>query len=105
MKKLIKAVLIGAGAGVIDVAPMAAQKMNVYACLSAFVFWLAMGIVISYVVMPVRNWLKGLIVAELSMLPIGVLIFQSEPGSVVIVVVMTALLGSLTGYLTGRYAA
>ena len=105
MRKILIAVSIGSGAGVIDVAPMLIQRLDVYACISAFVFWVVMGIVISYISMPVKGWLKGLIIAELCMMPIGVLIFQSDPEALPIVIGMTALLGSLTGYLSTKYLA
>ena len=104
MKKLWISLSIGFAAGIIDVSPMVAQKLNIYACLSAFVFWLVMGIVISYAVMPLKGWLKGLVIAEISSLPIVIIVFASEPASVLIILTMSAILGSLIGHFTAKYA-
>ena len=58
MSKLSISLIIGIIAGIIDVTPMIIQKLDKYACLSAFVHWVILGIVISYIEMPVAPWLK-----------------------------------------------
>ena len=104
MKKPLISLLAGSVAGILDVAPMAAQKLNFYADLSAFVFWLVMGILISYTVMPLKGWLKGSVVAEISSLPVAIIVFSNDRKSVIIILAMSALLGAFVGYLTEKYA-
>ena len=70
MPKLIAALLIGIFAGIIDIIPMIIQKLNKYATISAFVHWVILGFIISYIELPVVPWLKGLIIGVISSIPV-----------------------------------
>ena len=102
MKRLLWSVGIGILAGVLDVIPMIAQGLPSSATVSAFVHWIALGVIISYVQMPFRSWVKGLVVAELATLSILALVASSDPVSVPIIFTTTAVLGSLVGWLTSK---
>lgn len=104
MKKFARVIAIGAVAGIIDIIPMIAQHLNRAAIISAFVFWLGQGIVISYARIAIRPWLKGFLIAELCALPVMVLVAAQEPFSVVPITVMTAVLGSAVGALSQKFA-
>ena len=104
MTKLSAAIIIGVIAGIIDVLPMIAQKLNWYANISAFVFWVIMSIIISYSSIGFRGWFKGLVIAELSVIPIEILVMQNELAAVIPILFMTALLGSLVGIFSEKYA-
>ncbi len=103
MKKLTYALLFGAVAGIIDVAPMIAQGLNAYANWSAFAHWLVMGILVAYIQWPLKGWLKGLLLAELTAIPILILVAEKDLLSIVPIVVMSALLGSILGWITERF--
>jgi len=60
-RKILCSIGIGAIAGIIDVVPMMIQGLDIYSDVSAFVFWLVMGFIISNVSLPIKNWLKGMI--------------------------------------------
>ncbi len=52
MKNLVISIGIGIIAGVIDVIPMIIQKLDKHAIVSAFIHWIVMGVIISYVQFP-----------------------------------------------------
>lgn len=97
MRKFKIALILGLSAGIIDVIPMIIQKINWYANTSAFVHWLVMGVVITYLDMPLKGWLKGLIIGEAACLPIAIIVLKTEPVSVIPITIMSAILGSAVG--------
>ena len=104
MKKLCLSLALGVVAGLIDIIPMLIQKLDRYSILSAFVHWVVVGLIITYVQFGVRGWLKGLILAELLALPIVILVLKNESNAVLPILVMSALLGSLLGFVSEKYA-
>lgn len=103
MKNILLAFALGAGAGVIDIIPMIIQKQDKYSTISAFIQWLVLGLVITFIKIPgVDGWLKGLITAVLLSLPIVTMILKTEPQSVLIILAMSALLGSLVGWFSTK---
>jgi len=103
MKNIILAFVLGAGAGIVDIIPMIIQKLDKYSTTSAFVQWLVLGFVITFIKIPgVDGWLKGLITAVLLSLPIVIIVTKDDPKSVLIILFMSALLGSLVGWLSTK---
>lgn len=98
MEKLFKALIIGFIAGIIDVIPMIIQKLDIYADISAFSQWIILGIIISYIEIGLKGILKGLLVAEISVIPILIIVSEKGLFSIVPIIVMTAILGSLAGF-------
>lgn len=104
MNRFFTSVCIGACAGIVDVMPMIAQKLPASANVSAFIHWVALGIIITYVRMPLSPWLSGVVVSVLSSLPIVVLVSGSAMQSVAPILIMATVLGSVVGMATARYA-
>ena len=104
MAKLLISLLIGIIAGIIDVIPMIIQKIDKYANISAFVHWVVLGIIISYIKIPFAPWLKGLVIAELSALPIMILVAKDGIKGIIPVLIMSAILGILVGITTSKFA-
>ena len=102
-KRILHTITIGAIAGIIDIIPMIIQGFGIYPDTSAFVFWIVAALVITHISLPVKDWLKGMIVAFILALPI--IILQSSNGMIVIlpIIISTIILGSLVGYATGKY--
>jgi hypothetical protein len=103
MTRLFKAIFLGTIAGILDVIPMAAQGLNWYANISAFIQWIIMGIVISHIEIGLKSWLKGLILAELCAIPIMILVSMDGFSAVIPIIVTTAILGSCVGYVSDKY--
>lgn len=104
MRKILISLFIGFVAGIIDVIPMILQKLDLYSCASAFVQWLVLGVIISHLEIGLKAWLKGLIIAEATAIPILILVAKSDVISVLPIMVMSAALGSLVGIFGEKYA-
>ncbi|NNF97854.1 MAG: hypothetical protein HKM93_00605 [Desulfobacteraceae bacterium] len=105
MPKLLISLCIGVIAGVIDVVPMIAQKLDKYSSWSAFVHWIVLAVIISYIQLPMPPWLKGLVVAEISAVPIIILVMKDDMKSIFPILIMSAVLGIAVGIATSRFAA
>ena len=105
MQKLFAATAIGALAGVIDVVPMLVQKIDKTSCLSAFVHWLVLGVVISYVSAPIPDWAKGAAIGLFSALSIAILVAQTDPKSIPPILITSLVLGGIVGIISGKFAA
>lgn len=102
MAKLLFTLLVGVIAGIIDIVPMILQKLDRYSIISAFVQWIIVAFVITYIQLGVTGWVKGLLIAVLLALPIIILVMKTDPQSAVPILVMSAILGSLVGFLSGK---
>lgn len=97
-------VTIGFVAGLIDVTPGLIQGVNLHITLTGFSFWVVMGPTIAFISLPMKDWLKGLVVASLLAIPGTILMSAIDPDTVIPMIVLTIALGSMVGFLTGRYA-
>ena len=103
MKNILIALIIGLSAAIIDVVPMIIQRIDKSACISAFLQWIVLGLLIPYVNWDMQPWLKGLIIAELAALPILVLVFAKDPKSIIPIIVFSAILGTAVGFAGGEF--
>jgi hypothetical protein len=103
MKKVMTALSLGIAAGIVDVLPMIIQGLNGYACLSAFVHWMVLGVLIPFVNWNIQPWAKGLIIAELTAVPVMIIVSENEPLSVVPMIILSAVLGALVGWAGNRF--
>ena len=78
MRNILTALSIGTVAGIIDVVPMIIQKLDKYSCISAFVHWIVLALIIPYVCWDIQPWLKGVIIAELTAIPIMILVYPQD---------------------------
>jgi hypothetical protein len=88
---------IGVVAGIIDVVPMIIQKLDRSACISAFVHWIALGLIIPFVGWGIQPWLKGLLVAELAALPVMIIVYPKDRKALIPMSVFSAILGAGVG--------
>jgi hypothetical protein len=99
MNKLIKALLLGMAAGILDVIPMIFQNLSWQTNLSAFLHWLGLSVIITYARLPISGWLSGLLIAMLTGIPIAVLVAESSTSAVIPILLSSAILGSLIGFM------
>ena len=88
--------LIGIGAGVVDVLPMVKMKVDKYSCISAFVYY----VIVPFVIFEVKWfgnlwWLRGGVVAILMALPVIILVSKEDKKSPVAMTIMSIVLGSI----------
>ncbi len=104
MRKMLVSLGLGFVAGVVDVTPMIIQGLDWYANTSAFFQWVVLGVIINYIDIGLRGWLKGFVVAEAAAVPIMILVAKTEPLSIIPIIIMSAILGSLVGFVGEKYA-
>ncbi len=102
MKRLLLSLGLGSAAGIVDVIPMIPMGCNRYALASAFTQWVVLGFVISYLRLGLPDWLKGFIISLASVTPIMIVVIEADPKAWIPITIMSALLGSGVGYLSGR---
>lgn len=101
-KQIITGLLLGLSAGIIDVIPMILQHLTWDANLSAFSMWIVIGFLMAIVQFPIKSLGKGLLISFCVLLPSLFIIGWKEPTSLVPIITMTAILGSLLGLLYQR---
>ena len=96
----LQTLLIGIIVGVIDVLPMIKMKVDKYACISAFVYYL----IVPFVIFGINWfgnlwWLRGGVVAILMAIPVIILVAKEDKKSPVAMTIMSIVLGSIIGVL------
>ena len=98
MDTLLLSVLIGIGAGIIDVIPMIIQKLDKRATISAFLQYFFVAIIIVNIDLPhIVWWLQGGLISVALALPVVVLVSAQDKKAVPIILTMAAVLGTLIG--------
>jgi hypothetical protein len=98
MKSLTISIAIGVAAGLIDIAPMVAQKMDKRATVSAFLQYFFVSIVIVHISIPgVVWWLQGSLVALALAIPIIVIVSGNDKKAIPIIASMSVVLGAGIG--------
>ena len=103
-KKLLVSLLIGVLAAIIDITPGVMRGIDITITFTGFTFWVLMGPTIAFVSLPMKDWLKGLVVASLLSIPGTILMSLVDPSTRLPMFLLALALGSLVGFLTGRYA-
>ena len=98
MHGIYAALVIGIVAGIVDVLPMVVQKMPWRANASAFMHWVALGLVIPYVHWGIAPWLKGMLIALLFAVPILLIVTETDKKALIPITVMSLLLGAGVGW-------
>ena len=101
-KKISIGLIIGTIAGVLDSTPMIVQHLTWDANLSAFSLWVVSGILISTIDWKMKPVLKGIIIPFIILIPTAILIAWKEPVSLIPIVIMALILGSLSGILIDK---
>ncbi len=102
-RKIVVGVLFGIIAGVIDVIPMIIQKISWEANLSAFMLWVISGFMIATSAIKINSILKGIIISFLLIIPVGIIIGSKDLTSLIPIVLMTFILGSLLGLSINKF--
>ena len=102
-RKIIYGLLFGAAAGVIDVLPMIIQKLTWDADLSAFFMWVVVGFLIATTELKLKGFLKGILLAFLVLIPVGILIGWHNPLALLPICIMTLLLGGVLGFSLDKF--
>jgi len=102
VEKLVKALLLGTAAGILDVIPMLLQGLSWQANLSAFLHWLALGVIITFAKFPFAGWLSGLIIGTLTGIPIAVLTTATDATAWLPILASSVILGTTLGFMSEK---
>ena len=103
MNNIITALIIGVIAGAIDISPMIKQKMPKFTIASVFAQWVFIGLIIPFISWNLDPWLKGLVVAELGMLPMMILVLEKYKSKLPTIILFTAVLGIAIGIASDKF--
>ena len=103
MNDILIALLIGIIAGIIDVIPMLIQKLDKTANISAFIHYLVLGLVIPFVDWEIQAWIKGLIIAELTSIPIMIIVFKEDKKAIIPIIIFSAIIGVGIGIAGAKF--
>lgn len=95
IRDILISILIGIAAGTIDIIPMIKQKLSKAACVSAFLQYLFVSIVIINIHLPFLWFIKGSVVSFALALPIAVLISENDRKASSIILLNSVILGLL----------
>ncbi len=102
MDKLIKSLLLGTAAGIIDVIPMVLQGLSWQANVSAMIHWIGLSVIITYARLPLSGWLSGIILGLLTGIPLAVLATETVATAWIPITISSILLGGLLGLMSER---
>ena len=102
MSKLLKYLILGVSLGIIDVIPMFVMKLTWDANISAFSMWVIISFILYYNNLELNQIIKSIIVSFLVLLPNAILIGWSNPINLFPVIIMTLLLSTIMGFITGK---
>lgn len=90
---ILIALVIGMVAGAIDILPMLKKGIPNFSMLFVFSQWVFIGLLIPFVNWDIAPWLKGLIIAELGMVPVMILTYGRNRRKIPLIIISSAFLG------------
>ncbi len=103
MNDILIAIIIGLVAGLIDVIPMLIQKIDKRDCISAFVHYFALGLIIPFVNWDLPPWIKGIIIALLTALPIMIIVYPKDKKAIIPMVLFSFIIGAGIGLVGAKF--
>jgi len=103
MNKFLIALTIGIIAGIIDVIPMIIKKMDKTANLSAFIHYLALGLIIPFVNWGITDWLKGIIISLLTSIPVLIIVMPKDKKAAIPIIAFSIILGAAIGFVGAKF--
>jgi hypothetical protein len=103
MNNFLIAVIIGLVAGLIDVIPMIIQKLDKTSCISAFVHYFILGLVIPYVNWDLDPWFKGMIISLMMALPVMVIVYPKDKKAIIPMIIFALILGAGIGITGAKF--
>ncbi len=103
MNQFLISAIIGLVAGLIDVIPMIIQKLDKSSNLSAFIHYLALGLIIPFVNWELTPWAKGSLIAFLTSIPFMVLVFPKDKKAIVPMTIFSLIIGAGIGIAGAKF--
>lgn len=97
MRKMVLGLLIGAVLGVVNVAPLLFQELDISVVISNYVIWLVAGFVLSIAQLKMKHVMQGVLIALIVSASSLVYIAASGVAALVWTLIWTVLSGGLMG--------
>lgn len=103
MTNFITAIIIGTVAGLIDAIPMIIQKLDKRDTVSAFLHYFALGLIIPFVNWGIAPWIKGIIIALLTSIPIMIIVYPKDKKAIFPIFIFSLILGAGIGIVGAKF--
>lgn len=103
MSDFLIAIIIGLVAGLIDITPMIIMKLEKTASISAFVHYFALGLIIPFVDWRIAPWIKGIVIALLTAIPIMIIVFPKGKKAIIPMIIFSLILGAGIGIAGAKF--
>lgn len=103
MNDFVIAAIIGLIAGLIDVIPMLIRKLDKRDSISAFIHYFALGLIIPFVNWEMTPWIKGIIIALLTSIPIMIIVYPKDKKAIIPMVLFSLILGAGIGIAGAKF--
>lgn len=103
MNNILTAILIGIVAGIIDVIPMIIRKLAKRDSISAFIHYFALGLIIPFVDFGIPHWIKGIIIAILTAIPIMIIVYPKDKKAIIPMIIFSLILGAGIGLAGAKF--
>jgi len=103
MNNILIAVIIGLAAGLIDVIPMIIQKLDKTSCISAFIHYFILGLIIPFVNWDLDPWFRGMIISLLMALPVMVIVYSKDKKAIIPMTIFALILGAGIGIVGAKF--
>jgi hypothetical protein len=102
MKNTLLTLLVGLGFGLIDLIPLIPTNAPLFNMLAILVFWIVVAFVFSRMRLLKNNWLDGLVLAVLLMMPLILTVTAVNPKDFFPMLSMAVILGPLCAAALGK---
>jgi hypothetical protein len=103
MNNFLIAAIIGLAAGLTDVIPMIIQKLDKTSCVSAFIHYFILGLIIPYVNWDLDPWFKGMIISLLMAIPVMVIVYSKDKKAIIPMIIFAIILGTGIGIAGAKF--
>ncbi len=103
MNSFFIAIIIGLVAATIDVIPMIIQKLDKRSNISAFIHYLALGLIIPFVNWDMAPWLKGIIIAFITAIPTMIIVSSEDKKAIIPMIIFSVILGAAIGIAGAKF--
>ena len=103
MNNILIATIIGLVAALIDVIPMIIQKLDKTSCISAFIHYFVLGLIIPFVNWELTPWLKGMVISLMMALPVMVIVYSKDKKAIIPMTIFSLVLGAGIGIAGAKF--
>lgn len=103
MRNLLIVLLIGLGAGILDLVPLLWADVPLFNMLAIIAFWLSTSFFIDRTHLFDNALLNGLVIAVILMVPMALAVAATNPRDFAPMMLMAILLGPFVGLLTSKF--